>query len=141
MPGKLIFLCVQRDILYPIDWSLREFADLIAVKHFDKISQLQSSLETEECSVLLLDSIVSGESTLDFARELKNVKPSIKIVLLVSIGTTKEEILEIIQSKIVNGVLLRPFTIAQVSEYISRLCGFQKHAETPWYMQSRKGQA
>ena len=138
MSKKSIFTCVQRDIVHPLNWSFKEFGDQITVKYFDKVKQLGDALETEDCSVLILDSIVSNEPTLDFAKELKNKKPSIKILLVVSIGTTKEEIMDIIKLKIVSGVLIRPFTVEQVSDYIIKLCGFPKPEETPWFMQTGK---
>lgn len=129
---------MQRDIVHPLNWSFKEFGDRIAVRHFDKIKQLGDALESEDCSVLVLDSIVSNEPTLDFAMELKNNKPSLKILLVVSIGTTREEIMDIITLKIISGVLIRPFTVGQVSDYIFKLCGFPKPADTPWFMQTGK---
>jgi len=138
MSKKTILVCVQKDIVHPLNWSFKEFGEQIAVKYFDKIRQLDDALANEECSVLLLDSIILNEPTLDFARELKNNKPSLKILLVVSIGTTKEEIIDIIKLKIAGGVLIRPFTVEQVSDYIYKLCGIQKPADTPWFMQTGK---
>jgi DNA-binding NtrC family response regulator len=138
MSKRSIFVCVQKDIVHPLNWSFKEFGDRIAVKYFDKINKLGETLANEDCSVLILDSIVSSEPTLDFAMELKNNKPSIKILIVVSIGTTREEILDIIQLKIVSGVLIRPFTVEQVSDYIYKLCGIPKPAEVPWFMLSGK---
>ncbi|MBI3592769.1 MAG: hypothetical protein HY099_04740 [Nitrospirae bacterium] len=71
---------------------------------------------------------------LDFAKNVKQEKSFVKILLIVSSGTPKEEIVGIIQSKIVSGVLMRPFTAEQVSDYIYKLCGFQKPTDVPWYM-------
>lgn len=136
MGKKTIFVCVQKDIIHPINWSVKEFGNQIAVKYFDRMKQLGET--DEDCSVLILDSIISNEPTLDFARELKGKKPSVKILLVVSMGTTKEEIVEIIKLKIVSGVLIRPFTVEQVSDYIYKLCGIPKPAETPWFMQTGK---
>jgi DNA-binding NtrC family response regulator len=138
MMAKLsIFVCVQKDILLPITWSLKAFEATVAIKQFDKIHPLSSALENEEGSIVLLDSMIAGESTLAFAQELKRSKPAIKIVLIVSLGTSKEEVIEIIKLKIVSGVLLRPFSAEQVSDYVYKLCGFQKPADNPWFV--RKG--
>ncbi|MGD0282103.1 MAG: hypothetical protein ABSB95_07055 [Dissulfurispiraceae bacterium] len=138
MGNKSVFVCVQKDIVHPLNWSFREFDDRLAVKYFDKIKQLESTLANEDCSVLILDSMVANEPTLQFAMELKNNKPSIKIILAVSIGTKKEEIVDIINLKIVSGVLIRPFTVEQVSDYIYKLCGIPKPADIPWFMQTGK---
>jgi DNA-binding NtrC family response regulator len=137
MTKKSVLICVKKDIVHPISWALREFEKQINVRYLDNTKQLGMVLgDVENCCAVILDSNIGDESTLDFAKEIKNDKPSLKILLIASSGTTKEEIVGLIQSKIVSGVLIRPFTAEQVSDYIYKLCGFQKPTETPWYMQT-----
>jgi DNA-binding NtrC family response regulator len=137
MAKKSVLVCVKKDIVHPISWALREFEKQIIVRYFDTTKQLGMVLgDVDNCCAVILDSNIGDESTIDFAKEIKNDKPSLKILIIVSSGTTKEEIVGLIQSKIVSGVLIRPFTAEQVSDYIYKLCGFQKPTETPWYMQT-----
>jgi DNA-binding NtrC family response regulator len=137
MSKKTVLVYVKKDIMHPISWALREFEKQITVRYFDNAKQLNAALESDaDYCGLILDSIIGDESTLDFAKELKNNKPSLKILLIASSGTTKEEIVSLIQSKTVSGVLMRPFTAEQISDYIYKLCGFQKPTEVPWYMQT-----
>ncbi len=136
MSKKTVFVCVKRDLTHPLSFALREFEGRLSVRYFDSTKQLEAALAdvTEGCTVIL-DSIMGDESTLQFAKKIKDEKPAVKFLLVVSSGTPKEEILAIIQSKIVSGVLIRPFTAEQVSDNIHKLCGFQKK-EVPWYMQT-----
>lgn len=137
MAKKSVLVCVKKDIVHPISWALREFERQISIRYLDNTRQLGMVLgDIENCCAVILDSVIGDESTIDFAKEIKADKPSLKILLIVSSGTTKEEIVGLIQSKIVSGVLIRPFTAEQVSDYIYKLCGFQKPTETPWYMQT-----
>ncbi len=137
MSKKSVLVCVKKDIVHPVSWALREFEKQISVRYFDNTRQLGMVLgDVENCCTVILDSNIGDESTLDFAKEIKNDKPSLKILLIASSGTTKAEIVGLIQSKIVSGVLIRPFTAEQVSDYIYKLCGFQKPSEVPWYMQT-----
>lgn len=137
MSKKLVLVCVKRDLVHPIGWALREFESSIAVKYFDTIKQLGSVVgDIGNCCTLILDSVIGDESTVDFAKEIKGKNESLKILLIASSGTTKEELVGLIQSKVVSGVLMRPFTAEQVSDYIYKLCGFQKPTEVPWYMQT-----
>ncbi len=137
MIKKSVLVCVKKDIVHPISWALREFEKQISVRYLDNTKQLGMVLgDVENCCAVILDSNIGDESTLDFAKEIKHDKPSLKILLIASSGTTKEEIIGLIQSKIVSGVLIRPFTAEQVSDYIYKLCGFQKPSEVPWYMQT-----
>jgi DNA-binding NtrC family response regulator len=137
MAKKSVLVCVKKDIVHPISWALREFERQINVRYFDHTRQLGMVIgDDDNCCTVILDSIIDDEPTIDFAKDIKNDKPSLKILLIVSSGTTKEDLLTLIQSKVVSGVLVRPFTAEQVSDYIYKLCGFQKPSEVPWYMQT-----
>ena len=136
MSKKAIFVCVQRDLTHPVSFALREFEGKLNVRYFDSTKQLGAALAavTEGCTVIL-DSIIGDESTVEFAKSIKDEKPAVKFLLIVSSGTPKEEIVRLIQSKIVSGILMRPFTAEQMSDNIHKLCGFQKK-DVPWYMQT-----
>ncbi|MBF0557153.1 MAG: hypothetical protein HQL08_00065 [Nitrospirae bacterium] len=136
MSKKTVFVCVQRDLTHPVNFALREFEGMLNVRYVDNTKQLGAALAevTEGCTIIL-DSLIGDESTIGFAKTLKNEKPALKILLIVSSGTAKEDIVALIQSKVVNGVLMRPFTAEQMSDNIYKLCGFQKK-EVPWYMQT-----
>jgi DNA-binding NtrC family response regulator len=136
MAKKMVFVCVKRDLTHPVNFALREFEGMLSVRYIDTVKQLGAALAevTEGCTIIL-DSVIGEESTLDFAKTIKKEKPALKILLIVSSGTAKEDIVALIQSKVVNGVLMRPFTAEQISDNIYKLCGFQKK-EVPWYMQT-----
>ncbi|MEW5746127.1 MAG: hypothetical protein AB1805_11905 [Nitrospirota bacterium] len=137
MSKKAVLVCVKKDITHPISWALREFEGKINVRYVDNTRQLGMTLgDLDNCCTVILDSVIGEVSTLDFAKEIKNDKPSLRILLIASAGTTKEEIVGLIQSKIVSGVLIRPFTAEQVSDYIYKLCSFQKPEDVPWYMKT-----
>jgi DNA-binding NtrC family response regulator len=136
MSKKMIFVCVKRDLTHPISWSLREFEDKLTVRYLDNTKQLGAALaDVVDACTVILDSTIGEESTIEFAKSIKDQKPAVKFLLIVSSGTSKEDIVGLIQSKVVSGVLMRPFTAEQVSDNIYKLCGFQKK-EVPWYMQT-----
>ena len=137
MAKKSILVCVKKDLTHPISWALREFEGKVSVRYLDTTKQLGTALGDEDnCCTVILDSTIGDESTLDFAKQVKEEKSALKILLIVSSGTTKEELVGIIQSKVVSGVLIRPFTAEQVSDYIYKLCSFAKPADIPWYMKT-----
>jgi two-component SAPR family response regulator len=137
MAKKTVLVCVKKDIVHPISWALREFEKQVGVRYFDTTKQLGMMLGdlSDDC-IIVLDSNIGNEPTIDFAKEIKTDKPSIKILFIVSEGAKKEELIALIQSKVVSGVLVRPFTAEQISDYIYKLCGFKKPEESPWYMQT-----
>ncbi|HEX8948903.1 MAG TPA: hypothetical protein VF790_08090 [Dissulfurispiraceae bacterium] len=137
MAKKTVLVCVKKDITHPISWALREFEGKIGIRYLDTTKQLGMVLADEEnCCTVILDSVIGDESTVGFAKGIKEDRPSLKILLIASSGTTKEELVSLIQSKIVSGVVIRPFTAEQISDYIYKLCGFQKPSEVPWYMKT-----
>ncbi|MBZ0156799.1 MAG: hypothetical protein K8I29_11405 [Alphaproteobacteria bacterium] len=137
MAKKAVYVCVKRDITHPISWALKEFEGRISVRYFDTTKLLGVALtDAEEGIVIILDSVMAEESTLPFAAAQKAEKPFLKFLLIVSSGTSKEEVIGIIQSKVVSGVLIRPFTAEQVSDNIYKLCSFEKPTEVPWYMKT-----
>jgi DNA-binding NtrC family response regulator len=136
MSKKSVFVCVKRDLTHPVSFALREFEGKVSVRYFDNTKQLGMALaDITDGVTVILDSIMGDVSTLEFAKTIKDEKPAVKFLLIVSSGTSKEEIVALIQSKIVSGVLMRPFTAEQMSDNIYKLCGFQKK-EVPWYMQT-----
>lgn len=137
MARKTIVVCVKKDITHPLSFALREFEGKINVRYVDNTRQLGMVLgDIDACCTVILDSMIGEVSTIDFAKEVKKEKPELRFLLVVSAGTTKEEVVGLIQSKVVSGVLIRPFTAEQVSDYIYKLCGFQKPTEVPWYMKT-----
>lgn len=137
MNKKHVFVCVQRDIVNSLNWSLKEFDKSLFVKYLDSANDLEKQFGAgHTCSVLILDSIMADKPTMDLAQKLKETHKHMKILLIVSSGTTKEELVQLIQTKVVSGVLIRPFTAQQVSDNIYKLCNFEKPSETPWYMQT-----
>ncbi|MCX8069619.1 MAG: hypothetical protein N2738_03865 [Thermodesulfovibrionales bacterium] len=138
MSRKNVMVYVKKDILHPISWALREFEKLINVKIADTQKQVDDmifGIELDFC-VIIIDSIMNNVSTFDYIRTIKEKKPNQKILLIVSEGTKKEDLLELVKSKLVSGILVRPFTAEQLSDYIYKICNFQKSTEVPWYMQT-----
>ncbi len=137
MTKKHVFVCVQRDIVNSLNWSLKEFDKVLAVKYLDSANELEKHFAAGHfCSVLILDSMMGDKSTIELAQKMKAEHNDIKILLILATGTTREDIVKLIQTKIVSGVLIRPFTAQQVADNIYKLCNFEKPSETPWYMQT-----
>lgn len=134
MAKKSIFVCMQKDINQLIKWALQNFESRLNIMYFDNTTQLGAALANEEdCSMIILDSIVNDVSTFDFAKETKKNKSSVNILLIASSGTPKESLVEAIQAKVISGVLIRPFTAQQASDYVYKFCGLQKPGEGLWY--------
>ncbi len=137
MSRKNILVCVKQDILHPISWALKEFEKQVFIKYADNTKQIDALFDTGiDFAVLIIDSIIQNNSTLGYLETLKQVKPNQKILLIISEGARKEDIVNIVKSKLVSGILVRPFTAEQISDYIYKLCGFQKPTEVPWYMKT-----
>lgn len=137
MDKKNILVCVKKDILHPISWALREFEKMITVKYVDNTKQIDDLFVVGiDFCVLIIDSTIQDKSTFEYIKSFKDKYKQQRVLFIVSEGTKKEDIVELIKSRIISGVLIRPFTAEQISDYIYKLCGFQKPTEVPWYMQT-----
>ncbi|MBF0345826.1 MAG: hypothetical protein HQL06_16560 [Nitrospirae bacterium] len=127
MTTKQLFVCSRKEIYRQLSFTLKEFDKQIDVTYFQRTAELETALEQEEiCCLLILDSLVEKQSMFDLAKKIKSEKPSINILMLVPSDTTKDELIEIISTKVVCGVLLIPFTSQQVETYVARLCDIVK---------------
>lgn len=122
MEQKLFWICVQPDILRPIEWCLQDFASMINPERSENLSALRSALAKKHPFALIIESSMAEESSLGLIEEIKKSHPDIRILMMVSAHTTRDEVIHAIKTKMVNGVLLRPFSAEQVADYITRFC-------------------
>lgn len=134
---KKILICVQRDITNAVSWALKDLTSITG-QFIDHIYQLEKILATDSnFSALIIDSVLDGESTLSFLQRIKE-KLKIKILLIISADTSKKEIINLIQNKLVDNVIVRPFNANQILDAVAKLCGIERLAEKPWYMYTKK---
>lgn len=122
MERKLFWICVQSDILSPIDWCLQTFESTINAQRSDSLRVLRAAFSRTQPNALIIDSTIADESSLSFIEEVRKSHPELKILMMVSSHTTRDEVINAIKAKCVDGVLLRPFTAEQLTEYIIRFC-------------------
>ncbi len=131
---KSIVVCVNPDIVHSITWAMKEFDGKIKAKYLQKLRELRSAVESDtDCCTVILDAYVQREYTLDEAKALKNEIENLKILLVVSQDFSKEDLVNVIQAKIADGVIVRPFTAEKVTDNIYNLCNFKKPSAVPWY--------
>lgn len=134
---KQVFACVRKDLYQNINFGLKEIEKHVALRYFAKTRDVDEALSRgQQCCALILDCLIDDKSTIKFARALKEKLPNLRILFVAASDTKKEDIIDLISSKIVSGVLLMPFTATQVDENICKLCGIQKGAQ-PWFMQTK----
>ncbi|MDI1471357.1 MAG: response regulator [Thermodesulfovibrio sp.] len=133
---KKILVCVQRDIKNTISWALKDLSVVIP-QYFDHTYQIEKLFESDTnfCGIII-DSQIDGESTIPFLKTIRD-KSNIKILLIISAETPKQEIVKLIQDKMVDNVILRPFNANQIVDGVAKLCGIQRATEKPWYMYTK----
>jgi DNA-binding NtrC family response regulator len=118
-----LYLCVQQDIAYMVQSGLWEFNDSITVKPIYNVSEFLRSFSEESDALLFVDQYIGEESTIEKLTAIKKRLPGVKILLVVSDNTAKMEIALIIMSKIVSAILVRPFSIEQLTTNLYKLLG------------------
>lgn len=134
---KKLLICVQKDITNAVGWALKDLTS-ITVQFLEHLHQLEKILDNDiSFSALIIDSLLDGQSTVSFLKKVRE-KSKIKILLIISKDTPKQEVVSLIQNKLVDNVIIRPFNANQIVEAVAKLCGIERPSETPWYMYTKK---
>jgi len=120
MKEPTISLCVQGDVLQALRWILKEFNKNLKVTQFHSLTGFESALSTQETDLLILDAAVSEQSILTCLQKLKGERPGLKIILIVSPIGSREAVMEIIKAKMVNGLVVKPFTGEVICKYVGK---------------------
>ncbi|MCS7164058.1 MAG: hypothetical protein NZ845_03550 [Thermodesulfovibrio sp.] len=130
---KKVIVCVQKDIKNSINWALKDLP-VISAQYFDHIHQLDKIFEakTDFCGIII-DSKIDNESSIPFLQKIRE-KSKMKILLIISTDTPKQEIIKLIQDKMVDNVIIRPFNANQIVDAVAKICGIERPSEKPWYM-------
>jgi len=123
MKEPAICLYVQDDVVQPLRWILKEFNKDFHVTTFHSPALFEDALRSQEWDLLVLDYPDSGQSIVSQLSKLRSEKPGLKIILIVPPVGSKEIVMEIIQAKMVNGLVVKPFTAEVVCSYVAREFG------------------
>ncbi|MGB9709998.1 MAG: hypothetical protein ACPLZA_00660 [Thermodesulfovibrio sp.] len=133
---KKILVCVQKDIKNTVNWALKDLSE-VSLQYFDHVYQIEKLFESDiNFCAMIIDSQIDGESTIPFLEKIRD-KSKIKILLIISADTAKQEIVKLIQDKIVDNIILRPFNANQIVDAVAKLCGIHRATEKPWYMYTK----
>jgi len=116
-----ISLCVHEDIMPSVKWLLTEFDSAFTITSFRSFDSLEKAFKTKEWDLLILDSTTSQESIKDSLARIKDQNPNLKIILIIPPMANKEEVIEIIQGKMVQGLVIKPFTGEVMSKYLEKV--------------------
>ncbi|MCX7988348.1 MAG: hypothetical protein N2647_02770 [Thermodesulfovibrio sp.] len=134
---KKVLICVQKDITNAVSWALKDLTSING-QFVEHLHQLEKIIENDlNFSALVIDSVLDGKSTLPFLQKVKD-RSKIKILLIISADTPKQEIINLIQNKLVDNVIIRPFNANQIVEAVAKLCGIERPSEKPWYMYTKQ---
>lgn len=133
---KKILVCVQRDITNPINWALKDLS-VVSAQYVDHLYQMEKFLESgNDFCAIIIDSLMDGESTIPILKKIRE-NTKMKILLIISADTSKKEIVDLIQAKIVDNIILRPFTANQIVDAVAKICGIPRSTEKQWYEYTR----
>ena len=119
-----VSLCAHDDIMQSVKWLLKEFNRDLRITSFRSLESMENTFVSEEWDLLILDSAATHDSLKNSLAEIKSQKPNLKIILIVPPVANKEEIIEIIRGKMVQGLVIKPFTGEVISRYLEKI-GFE----------------
>jgi len=122
MSKKIVNICVNPDIRSNVNYALENVNRFIDKEFYHHLVDVKTKIElSSEANILVLDSSIDGKTSIEFARQLKKSGLKTKILLLISSGVPRSDIVGAIKDGIVSGALIMPFTAKQMEDYINRL--------------------
>ncbi len=128
MEKKHLIVCVRHDIepvfrdYFATDRKAGELYDFFYCDHTKNIKSHFINIARPDYH-LVIDAVIDSEGTMDFITEIKNEHPLLRIMLIGSAEIKKEKLVELIRNRSLNAVLMRPFTLNDLSEKIALLYG------------------
>jgi len=122
MHEPTICLCVQNDIIQPLKWMLKEYDRQFLVTSLHSAIEVEQAMNTKHWDILIFESSASQETILPYLQRLRTHTPGQKIILIVPPNIQKEEVIELIKQRMVQGLLVKPFTGEVMSSYLDKLC-------------------
>jgi response regulator RpfG family c-di-GMP phosphodiesterase len=123
MKEPTVCLCVQDDEVQPLKWILSGLNKEFHVTSFRSLADTERALNSRAWDLLILDADVSDRATVAVLQKLKSEKPELKTILIVPPVGSREMVLEIIQARMVNGLVVKPFTGEVVCKYVAKELG------------------
>ena len=118
---RTVCLCVQEDILGPVKWMLRESNRDFNITTFREVTSLSKIANEDHWDLLVLDASALQEPMLSELSKLRSIKPKLATILIVPQKSCQKDLMEIISKKIVQGLVLRPFTEEVITHYLTHL--------------------
>jgi DNA-binding NtrC family response regulator len=118
---RTISICVHDDILQSVKWILKGFNRDFSITTFHSMNSLEVAFKTDEWDLLILDATGSHETIGNALAKIKSLKPGLKIILIIPPSAKREEVMEIIREKLVQGLVIKPFTGEVMTKYLEKI--------------------
>jgi two-component SAPR family response regulator len=116
-----ISICVHDDIMPSVKWLLKEFDKDCSITTFHSMEILERAFKTDEWDLLILEITATNESIGDSLARIKSQKPRLKIILVVSPTAKREDVMDVIKGKLVQGLVIKPFTGEVMTKYLEKI--------------------
>lgn len=119
MHEPVICICVQEDLMQPLKWMLKEFNKNFKFAIFRSTVTFEEEYTPDAWDLFILDSTLSHDSIKAYLAGIKDKKPELKTILIVPPIENKEEIIGIIKEKLVQGLVIKPFSAEVLCKYLT----------------------
>ncbi len=118
MNEPAVCICVQDDIMQSLKWILKDFDKNFKISTFRSTINFENDYSPDAWDLLILDASLSHDSIKKYLEDIKNNKPGLKTILIVPPIENKEEIIAIIKDRLVQGLVIKPFTAEILCKYL-----------------------
>ena len=117
-----MYICTNDDAASFIKWSLRQYRLPLHLVRCGRNDNISEFLDPKGLNILIIESAVMNELAISYLQRMRLEQSPLKIILIVPPTIKKEEAVKIIRDKLVDGMLVQPFSTEVVWNYIDKIC-------------------
>ncbi|HMK57332.1 MAG TPA: hypothetical protein VK448_11900 [Dissulfurispiraceae bacterium] len=119
--GNTVFLCVNDDSASFIKWSLQQYRLPLKIAGCGKIGSAVQSRVTGGMNILIVEDSIMAESAISYLKRMRREHADLRIIMIVPPTIKKEQAVQIISERLVEGMLVQPFSTEVLWNYLDKI--------------------
>jgi len=121
-----VILCVNEDSASYIKWSLQQYRLPLKITGCARIGGAGKSCESKGTKVLIVESTAMAEPAISYLTKMRQEHENLKIIMIIPPTIKKEQVVQIIRERLVEGMLVQPYSTEVLWNYLDKIYSYIK---------------
>jgi hypothetical protein len=123
---RTVCICINDESESFLKWSLQQYKLPLNIVRCLRNDNISESIYPEGMNIFIVESTMMNEPVISYLQKIRREHSSLRIILMVPPTIKKDEAIPIIGDKLVNGMLVQPFSTEVVWNYIDKICSVSR---------------